>query len=305
MGGRADFELKYESSEVDKADAVKTMTLNDGGRVQLKGNVSKDLDNGATASLEAVVNVERSEVKSDAARVKYANGPLTVTMIKAQRPGTFKKGIDMYIPAAAGDPGKYQNDWVSEQGVSFEYAGEGMKFATTLNVHPGDGNRIGVRPYVEMMAAGATIRAAAEVVSDTPTNTDADGPKQMNFGGGVSAVATLGAIEVGASGAYGVKGGKDDAGKDVKKTNQMSVYGYAKMSVGAGAVQLAGGYNMQSVEDVDNDATGFQGTLSYEQKNVVVPGLILTATVGYASATDAAKVDSTLTGGKIRLRYEF
>jgi hypothetical protein len=303
MGGRADYEAEYSSEEVGDADAVNTLSIGDGGRVQLKGDASKELDNGATASLIGVINIERSEVKVDKPQVKYANGPLTVTMIKADRPGTFKKGIDMYIPGATGDPGRYQNDWVSEQGVCFEYAGDAMKFATTVNVH-GE-NKIGVRPYVEMGTGMATIRVAAEVQSGFPEDMDADGPSEMNYGAGASVVMDMSPIEIGISGTYGMKTGKDDAGEDTADESLMSAYAYAKMSVGPGSIQAAGGYNMESVDEVDDDATGMQFTLSYEQGNIIVPGLKLTVTGGYASATGHDDVDATLVGGKMRLRYEF
>lgn len=305
MGARADYHVTFESSEVGDADAVTTIEIGDGGRVQFKGTATKELDNGATVEAAGVLHLERESAEVDKSQIKYMNGPLTVTMIKANRPGTFKKGMDLYIPEAAGDPGRYQNDWVSERGVCFEYDGEGMKFAVTVNVHPGDENRLGVRPYVEMMAGPATIRAAVEYVSEFPEDTDADGPSAGNYGAGASVVAEMGAIEASASAAYGVKTGKDAAGEDEKEETMMSVYGYATMSMGPGKIGVMGGYNMMSVEDVDDDATGMQAHVSYEQSDVIVPGLKLTATVGYAAAEDAAKVESTKTGGKVRLRYEY
>lgn len=299
MGGRADYSLEFTNEEVGDADAVTTIKTSDGGRVQLKGNVSKELDNGATAALEGVINIERDEVKSDAARVKYISGPLTVTMIKASRDSFMDKGPDFYVPQ---DP-LYNGEMVDEKGISFEYAGEAMKFATTVN-YEGE-NRIGVHPYVEMGMGAATIKAAVEYVSEFPQDTDADGPTVSDFGGGVGLYTEMGAISLGVSGGYAVLGGKDDAGEDLDSTNQMSVYAYAKMSVGAGTVGVAGGYDMESIDNVDDDYTGYQVNVSYEQGDIVVPGLKLSIGGGYAYNEDHDTVETTKTGGKVRLRYEF
>jgi len=300
MGGRADYELEFTSTEVGDADAVTEIKTADGGRVQLKGNVSKELDNGATASLEGVINVERDSVGSDAARVKYINGPLTVTMIKAARPSFMSKGLDFYILQGPMYNGEGE---VSEKGISFEYAGEGMKFATTVNYE--GSNKIGVHPYIEMGMGAATVKAAVDVVSEFPQDTDADGPTVSDFGGGVGIETSMGAISLGVSGGYLVKGGKDDAGEDIDKTNVMSAYFYSKIAVGAGTIGLAGGYDAESIDNVDNDYSGFQVNAAYEQGNVIVPGLKLTAGVSYATNTDHDDVDTNKTGAKVRLRYEF
>ncbi len=303
MGARADYNITVESAEIDDADAVTVVKIGDGGRVQFLGNASKELDNGATAELEGTLHLETGGAEVDWAQFRYINGPLTVSMLNAERPGTFKKGMDLYIPEAAGDPGRYQNDYVEEQGVCFQYAGEGMEFATTLNVH-GD-NRIGVRPYVEMAAGPATIRGAVEYASEFPEDTDADGPTANSYGGGASVVADLGTIEVSVSAAYGIEGGTDDAGDDIDETAIMSAYAYATMAVGAGEIGVMGGYNMETVDNVDDDAIGVQGHVSYEQGDIIVPGLKLTVSAGFGSATDHSDVDSTVAGGKLRLRYSY
>jgi len=300
MGGRADYELEFSSTEVGDADAVTEIKTGDGGRVQLKGNVSKDLDNGATAALEGVINIERDSVGADAARVKYMNGPLTVTMIKASREAFMKKGPDFYVPQGPLYSGE---ELVSEKGISFEYAGEAMKFVGTVNYE--GSNKIGLHPFIEMNLGAATLKAAADFVSVFQQNTDADGPTESNFGGGVGLYASLGAIDVGVSGGYAVLGGKDAAGKDKDATNQMSTYAYMKMGVGAGTIGVAGGYNLESVDNVDNDLTGYQFNVSYEQGDVIVPGLKLAVGAGYSNKEDHSKVETKMTGGKVRLRYEF
>jgi len=300
MGGRADYTLGFTSTEVGDADAVTTLETGDGGRVQLKGNVSKELDNGATAALEGVINIERDSVGADAARVKYINGPLTVTMIKAARPSFMDKGNDFYIPQ---DPLYNGEGETSEKGVSFEYAGEGMKFATTVNYE--GSNKICVHPYIEMGMGAATIKAAADYHTEFPTDTDADGPTVSNFGGGVGVSTTMGAISLGASAGYLVKGGKDDAGDDIDATNQMSAYFFSKIPVGAGEIGVNGGYNMESVDNVDNDLTGYQVNVVYEQNNVIVPLLKLDIGGGYSYMEDHSKVETKKTGGQVRLRYEF
>jgi hypothetical protein len=299
MGGRADYELEFSSTEVGDADAVTMIKTGDGGRVQFKGNVSKDLDNGGTASLSGTLHLERNEAKVDDTKVKYSNGPLTVTMIKASREAAIKKGPDFYVPQGP----LYATEMISEKGVSFEYAGEGMKVITTVNYE--GSNKIGVHPYVEMGMGAATIKAAVEYLTEFPQDTDADGPTVSNFGGGVGVYTTMGALELGVSGGYLVKGGKDDAGDDLDATNQMSVYAYAKMAAGAGTIGVAGGYDMESIDNVDDDYTGYQMNVSYEQGNVIVPGLKLSVGAGYAYNEDHSKVETTKTGGKVRLRYEF
>jgi hypothetical protein len=299
MGGRADYSLEFTNEEVGDADAVTTIETSDGGRVQFKGNVSKELDNGATAALVGVLHLERDEAKVDDTKVKYISGPLTVTMIKAARESFMSKGPDFYVPQ---DP-LYCGEMVDEKGISFEYAGEAMTMITTVN-YEGE-NRIGVHPYIEMAMGPATLKAAVEYVSEFPTDTDADGPSTSDFGGGVGLYTEMGAIELGASGGYAVLGGKDEEGEDIDATKQMSVYAYAKMSVGAGTVGVAGGYDMESIDDVDDDYTGYQMNVSYEQGDVIVPGLKLSIGGGYAFNEDHDKVETTKTGGKVRLRYEF
>lgn len=299
MGGRADYTLEFTNEEVGDADAVTTIETSDGGRVQLKGNVSKELDNGATAALEGVVNIERDAVKADAARVKYISGPLTVTMIKATRDSFMDKGNDFYIPQ---DP-LYVGEMIDEKGISFEYAGEAMTFITTVN-YEGE-NRIGLHPYIEMGMGAASIKAAVEYVTEFPTDTDADGPTTSNFGGGVGLYTEMGAISLGVSGGYAVLGGTDDAGDDLDATNQMSVYFMSKIGVGPGEIGLNAGYDMESIDNVDDDYTGYQFNAVYEQKNFVVPGLKLDVAGGYAYNEDHATVETTKTGGKVRLRYEF
>jgi hypothetical protein len=299
MGGRADYSLEFTNEEVGDADAVTTIETSDGGRVQFKGNVSKELANGATAALVGVLHLERDGASVDDTKVKYISGPLTVTMIKASRESFMDKGPDFYVPQ---DP-LYCGEMVDEKGISFEYAGEGMTFMTTVN-YEGD-NRIGVHPYVEMGMGAATIKAAVEYVTEFPQDTDADGPTVSNFGGGVGLYTEMGALSLGVSGGYAVLGGKDDAGEDLDSTNQMSVYAYAKMSVGAGTLGLAGGYDMESIDEVDDDYTGYQVNASYEQGDIVVPGLKLSIGGGYAFNEDHDTVETTKTGGKVRLRYEF
>jgi len=314
MGGRADYEVEFSSTEVGDADAVTNIILGDGGRVQFIGSMSKELDNGATAAVEGTLHLETGGPVVDNTKIKYMNGPLTVIMLKAAREAAIKKGPDFYVPQGP----LYATEMIAEKGVSFEYAGEGMKFITTLNwenfekeVTVADAtakvgmNRIGLHPYVEMGMGAATIKAAVEYLTEFQQNTDADGPTTSNFGGGVGVYTTLGAMEIGLSGGYLVKGGKDVAGKDIDATNQMSTYAYLKMAAGAGTIGVAGGYDMESIDNVDDDYTGYQMNVSYEQGNVIVPGLSLAVGGGYAFNEDHKKVETTKTGGKVRLRYEF
>lgn len=331
MGGRADYDVEFSSTEVGDADADTNIKLGDGGRVQFIGTASKELDNGATVEASGTLHLETGGPAVDSTKIKYMNGPLTVTMLKADRPSFMSKGPDFYVPQ---DP-LYNGEWVAEKGVSFEYDnGEGMKFVNTLNWENFDKavtktamliddetkeeigtveaavttynmNRIGVHPYVEMGMGAATVKAGIEYVSEFQQNTDADGPTTSNFGGGVGVYATLGAIDVGVSGGYAVKGGKDAAGKDIDATNQMSMYAYMKMAAGAGTFGVAGGYDMESIDNVDDDYTGYQFNVSYEQGDVIVPGLSLAVGGGYAFNESHKKVETTKTGGKVRLRYEF
>jgi hypothetical protein len=299
MGARADYELEFTSEEVGDADAVTTIATEDDGRVQFIGNVSKDLDNGATAALEGVLHLTMDGAEVDAARIKYISGPLTVTMLKAIREAAIKKGPDFYVPQGP----LYLTEMVGEKGISFEYAGEGMKIITTVNYE--GSNKIGVHPYVEMGMGAVTVKAAVEYLTEFQQDTDADGPTVSNFGGGVGLYTTMGAVELGVSGGYLVQGGKDEEGEDLDATNQMSAYAYAKMSVGEGTLGVAGGYDMESVDEVDNDYTGYQVNVSYEQGNIIVPGLTLSVGGGYAFNEDHDEVETTKTGGKMRLRYEF
>jgi hypothetical protein len=299
--GEAEYAVEFSSSEVGDADAVTDINFSDGGKIKVYATATKELDNGATALAETRIDIKWDEFAKDYIRVKYMNGPLTVSMLKCDRPGIINKGLDKYIPEAAGDPGRYEA-WVEERGVAFAYAGEGMTFTTTLDIN-GD-NRIGVRPHVAMGLGGFNLEAAAEYVMIFPTDTDADGPKESNYGAGVALEATMGAIEFSVSGTYGMKTGQDAAGDDTADTTVMSAYAMMKMSVGSGTLGLAGGYNMESIDGVDDDATGMQFNFGYEQGNIIVPGLKLKVGAGYASATDHADVDSTKTGGNLKLVYE-
>jgi len=302
MSGEAEYWVTYSTADVDGAEST-AIEIGDGGNVKLSGKASKELDNGATVEISGSAEIKNDGISNSDPRVKYMNGPLTVTMLKASRPGVFGKGLDKNIVEAAGDPGRYEGDWVSERGISFEYAGEGMKFAATLNVH--GANKIGVRPYVEMNAGPATIKGAVEYLAGFPTDTDADGPKTSDFGGGLGVELGLGSITLGASGTYGMKAGKDAAGEDILTTTKISSYTFVKMAVGAGTIGVASGYNYQEVENADNAAIGYQANLGYEQGNIIVPGLTLELGVGYGVAVDAAELDSSKAGVKVKLKYGF
>jgi len=299
MGGRADYELTYESTEAGDADAVNKLMTSDGGRVQFKGVVSKELDNGATVKLEGVINIEREAVNMDNSRIYYMNGPLTVTMIKADRPGFMGKGVDVYVPQGP----LYNCEWTGERGISFKYAGEGMTFTGTLNYQ--GSNKIAVRPALEMKVGPATLKAAVEYLTEFQQDLDADGPTVSNFGGGAGVELGLGDITIGASSAYGLKGGTDAAGDDIDQTAQMSAYSFVKVNVGPGTIGIGSGYDIEVVDNVDNDYVGYQANLGYEQGNIIVPGLKLAFGAGYAINTDHDDVENTKTGVKVRLRYEF
>jgi hypothetical protein len=156
-----------------------------------------------------------------------------------------------------------------------------------------------------MDAGGLTIKAAAEFLSEFPPDTDADGPTVSKFGGGAGVEAELGAITVGAAASYGVTGGKDEEGEDVDQTTIMSAYAYATMSVGPGTIGVAGGYNLETIEDVDDDAMGMQVNLAYVQDDVIIPGMVLETGFGYGSAEDHDTVEATKMGAKVKLIYKF
>ena len=318
IGGEAEYSIEFDNTEVGDADAVTNIALGDGGNVALTGTVSKELDNGATVSLEGVAILEYDSIGNDGFSLTYANGPLTVKMLDADRDGFMSKGLDVYVPQDE----LYCGELADGRDISFAYAGDTMKFVTTLNWNSGtseyvlivddeeitnevDVNKIGVHPYVEMTAGPATIKALVEVVNKFPQNTDADGPTVTHFGGGVGVEANLGAIEVGASGGYAVLGGTNYAGDDVDATNQMSMYAYAKMAVGAGTVGVGGGYDMESIDDVDDDYSGYQVNFGYEQGDIVVPGLTFKVGAGYAFNESHSKVETTKTGGSVTLVYGF
>ena len=309
VGGNANFSVSFDSTEVGDADAATDITLGSGGEVSLEGSASKELDNGATVEISGTALLEMGSIANDGISLKYTNGPLTVSMLEADRPGAFGMGKDekvLYDPV-------YEGEFVGEQGIAFAYAAESMTFTTTVNyanfeTDDDDAiamNRIGVRPHVEMKAGSATITAAVEYLAEFPTNTDADGPTTANFGGGANVEAALGNITVGAAAAYGIEGGTDEAGDDVDATDLMAVYGYATMAVGAGEVGVGGGYNVTSIENVDDDATSMQVNAAYSQGDIVVPGLELIIAAGYGVAEDSAKVETTKSGATVTLEYSF
>lgn len=322
MGGRADYELEYSSTEVGDADAVNAIKLGDGGRVQFIGTASKELDNGATVEASGTLHLETGGPEVDSTKIKYMNGPLTVIMLKADRPGFMDQGLDIYVPQ---DP-LYKGEWTNERSLSVEYAGESTKFVTTLNLRgdekisitpvnsdgvTGDpvdydaNNTIAIHPYIEVGAGSVTIKGLVEYIGTFRQNTDDDGPSLTIFGGGVGIDAALGAMTVGLSGGYGLITGTNEKGNDLLDNGQMSMYAYMKMDAAAGTVGLAGGYNMQTIDEVDEDLTGYQVNAAFERGDVIVPGLKLGIAVGYSFIDDHKKVETTKTGGKMRLRYEF
>jgi len=298
MEGEAEYAVTFET--VDDGDTDTTnLTLGDGGRISFKGAAEKELDNGATVAVETRLDIKYDEIGKDYIRLKYMNGPLTVQMLKADRPGFMSKGLDKYVPEGPW----YNCETTGERDISFAYAGEGMKFVGTLNVM--GSNTVAVRPYVEMGLGAATLKAAVEYVTEFPTNTDADGPTKTTMGGGAGVEAGLGAITVGASGAYGIIGGTDDMGDDVEDVNKMSAYAFMKMGVGAGTVGLAGGYNMETADSYDNDKTSVQVNAGFEQGNIIVPGLTVKIGAGFATITDENDNETTKTGGNFKLVYGF
>jgi len=300
MNGEAEYAVTYESVEVGDADAVNTLKLGDGGRISFQGSASKELDNGAEVAVETRLDIKYDEIGKDYIRLKYMNGPLTVQMLKADRPGIIDKGLDKYVPEGAW----YGADAVGERDISFAYAGEGMTFTTTVNWQ-GE-NKFGIRPHVKLGLGAANVEVAVEyLASEFPSNMDADGPSKTIYGGGAAIDTTMGAITLGASGAYGIEASTTESGDDNDDISTMSAYAFMKMGVGAGTVGLAGGYNMQTSDSYANDKTSVQFNAGYEQGNVVVPGLTVKIGAGYATVTDENDVDTSKTGGNFKLVYGF
>jgi len=300
MNGEAEYSVKYESLEVGDADAVNTLELGDGGRVSFEPSASKELDNGATVEIATRFDIKYDEFGKDYFRIKYMNGPLTVQMLKADRPGIINKGLDIYVPE---DPW-YGADKVGERDVSFAYAGESMTLTTTLNWQ--GSNKFGIRPHVKMGMGAMSVEVAAEYLMDEfQTDLDADGPTKTIMGGGAALETTMGSIEAGVAAAYGITSATDEAGDDLDDLNTMSGSFFVKMGVGTGTFGVAGIYNLETSDGYDNDKTGMQVNVDFEQPDVVVPGLKLKAGAGYSTITDENDVDSTKTGGVVKLVYGF
>lgn len=300
VSGEAEYAVTYESTEVGDADAVNKLMLGDGGRVSIGVAASKDLDNGAKVAAEARLDMKYDEIGKDYIRIKYMNGPLTVQMLKAERPGPINKGLDKYVPEGPW----YAVEATSERDISFKYAPEGgMVLTTTVNFK--GSNTFALHQFVQMGLGAATVKAAAEYARDFAQDMDADGPTTSTYGGGVGVEASLGAISVGASGAYGIKAATDAAGVDADDVNTMSAYAFTKIAVGAGTLGLAGGYNLQTSDSYAEDKTSVQGNVGFEQGNIMVPGLTVKIGAGYATITSENDVETKKMGGNFKLVYGF
>jgi len=309
ISGDAEYVIEYTSEEIGDADAVSTMELKEsGGEINLKGSVTKDLDNGATVKGSFTLEMQLSDnIDADSIQIAYMNGPLTLTFLQADRKDFFGKGYDYWIPSADGDPGRYEGEWTDDGlGFSIGYEGEGMEVVTTVNMDGGDGNLIAVHPGVSMAAGPATISAAVEFLTDFPMNPDDDGPNMTQFGGGVGVETKIGTITVGAAASYGITNSTDDDGEDEPQESIMSAYAYTKVPLsGDIVVGVAGGYNMETIEDVDDDATALQVNVAFAKSNLIIPGLKLEIGAGFGSATDHSNEDSTIVGGDVEFIYSF
>jgi hypothetical protein len=300
MNGEAEYAITYESVEVGDADAVNTLELGDGGRISFEPSASKELDNGATVAVETRLDIKYDEIGKDYIRLKYMNGPLTVQMLKADRPGIINKGLDKYVPQDAW----YGADKVGERDISFAYAGDAMTFTTTINWQ--GSNKFGIRPHVKMGLGALSVEVAAEYLMDEfQTDLDADGPTKTIMGGGAALETTMGAIEAGVAGAYGITTAKDDAGDDLDDVNTMSASFFVKAGIGAGTVGVAGIYNMETSDAYAEDKSGMQVNAGFEQGNIVVPGLTVKIGAGYSTETDENDVDTNKVGGNFKLVYGF
>lgn len=300
MEGEAEYAVTYESEEVGDADAVNTLKLGDGGRISMKGVASKDLDNGATVEVSTRLDIKYDEIGKDYIRLKYMNGPLTVQMLKADRPGIINKGLDKYVPEGAW----YGADKVGERDISFAYAGEAMTSTTTVNWQ-GE-NKFGIREHVKLAMGALNLEVAGEYLMDSfPADLDADGPSKSIYGGGAALETTMGAIEAGVAGAYGITVETDEAGDDLDDVNTMSASFFVKMGVGAGTVGVAGIYNLETSDAYDEDKTGMQVNAGFEQGNIVVPGLTVKIGAGYGTITDENDVETNKVGGNFKLVYGF
>jgi hypothetical protein len=299
VGGEAEYNVEYSSVEVGDADAVNKLMLGDAGRISLYGSASKDLANGAKASVETRFDIKYDEFGKDYIRLKYMNGPLTVQMLKADRPGIINKGLDKYVPEGAW----YGVEATSERDVSFKYAPEGgMAFTTTINFK--GSNFFAIRPHVAIPVGGLTAEAAVEYARDFAQDMDADGPTTSTYGGGAALEGAFGAIWFSVSGAYGITAATDVAGVDADDVNTLSAYASSKITVGTGTIGVAGGYNKQTSDSYANDKSSVQGNVTFEFP-VMVPGLKVQGGAGYVTITDQNDVDTKKTGGKFAVVYGF
>lgn len=300
MNGEAEYAVTYESVEVGDADAVNTLKLGDGGRISFEPKASKELDNGATVEVSTRLDIKYDEIGKDYIRLKYMNGPLTVQMLKADRPGIINKGLDKYVPQ---DPW-YGADKVGERDISFAYAGEAMTSTTTVNWQ-GE-NKFGIREHVMLGMGALNLEVAGEYLMDSfPADMDADGPSKSIYGGGAALETTMGAIEAGVAAAYGITAETDEAGDDLDDLNTMTASFFVKMGVGDGTVGVAGIYNLETSDAYAEDRTGMQVNAGFEQGNIVVPGLTVKIGAGYSTITDENDVESNKVGGNFKLVYGF
>ncbi len=308
-----DFKTSTEEASVSGGSSTDMTEFSQGGRVEFFADHRTTMDSGLYAGLKSVFSVgDDGSFGTGNNYFEIGNAGWFVQVGRIEAEGLFGKGADIYIAGAPGAPGRYEAnkargrdnfggrvDIMPSDALTVEV---GMMYGNS-----GDNNVLGARPLVKFSASGLTVKAGVDYYMETPKDSDANGEvTKMGFGG--NAEYGMGAITLGASAAMLIDGGKDETDADLDEAQTLSLFGYAKMAMGAGTLGVGGGMTTLAYDKSNDESSMIETYVSYDAP-LPVDGAAIKLGASYAGATiepdGGIDQDNSAFGGRVRLWYEF
>lgn len=309
-----DFKTSTEEKTVAGGSDTDMTEFSQGGRVKVTFSEKTEMDSGMYAGVEG--SIEINDDGSFGTGDNYFQLGSAGWVLKAGRvegEGLFGKGQDIYIVGAPGAPGRYEaNKSRGRDNIGALVAfmpSDALKVEVdVMYSNSGDNNIMGARPLVKFSASGLTVKAGVDYYMETPKDSDAKGEvTKLGFGG--NAEYGMGAITLGASAAMLKDGGKDADDNDLDEAQTLSVFGYAKMAMGAGTLGVGGGMTQLKYDKADTEKSMVEAYVSFDAP-LPVDGAAIKFGASYATAklekqVGALDQDNSAFGGRVRLWYEF
>jgi hypothetical protein len=329
-----DFKSTTEESSVAGGSDTEETVFEQGGRVKVTFEEKTEAESGLYAALKGSFEIkdDGSAAGSDA-YFELGSAGWLMKVGRVEGEGLYGKGADIYIVGAPGAPGRYEvnkSRGRGDIGGLFAFMpSDALKAEVDMMYSSNDDNNImGARPLVKFSASGLTVKAGVDYYMESPKNADAKGEvTKLGFGG--NAEFAMDPITLGASVGMLTDGGKDavpvvddlgiptgevgEVDKDEEKT--LSVFGYAKMSMGVGTLGVGGGMTTFEYDKASTEKSMMEFYGSFDAP-LPVDGAAIKLGVSYATAklekqgVDADGVpiedqENSAFGGRLRLWYEF